>query len=152
MIMIGRLLGLSTLCGILYRLGGKEGFDTKFRDIGCSLVACITITSFGITNNVWSWIGLILSFGLMWGALTTYRYFLPKPNDYEWWHYALHGFMISIALISFIFAYGHWVGFWIRCILNSILIGLWSHFVSQDDLEEFGRGFIFNITLVLFFF
>src|SRR3990167_3326967 len=94
------------------------------------------------------WWAYLLTFGLPWGALSTYRYFLPKPKDYQWWHYSLHGFMVSLAAIPYAYVSGHWMGLWIRCVICAILVGAWSHFIGWDDLEEGGRGTILTGTAV----
>jgi hypothetical protein len=44
---------------------------------------------------------------------------------------------------------GSWLGFGVRCIVCSTLVGLWSHLISIDWLEEFGRGFILVGSLIL---
>ncbi len=142
-------LGLSIVGAILGRLGGKKGFNTKFRDIGLPCVFGLYLWHLGVFKGIFSLIWLIPSLILMTLALTTYRYFLPKPKDYSWWHYSLHGFMVSSAVFPLMFSSGHWLGFGMRCIVNSILVGLWSHFISQDDLEEGGRYFIIIATIPL---
>lgn len=141
---------LSILGGVLYRLGGKgKPFDTKFRDIGTALCVVAIILVKGMEQNLWNIFALTFSFIAMFGALTTYRYFLPKPENYKFLHYALHGFIVSFAMIFFAWSSGLWEGFWLRCIINTILIGYWSEYISWDDLEEWGRGFIFCITVWL---
>lgn len=139
---------LSFLGGIAYRLGGKEGWNTKFRDIGVSFISCLLLVLLGGVHTFKEWLSLIPSFGLMFAALTTYRYFLPKPKDcnYKWYHYSLHGFFVSLSSIPYVWVRGNWIWFSISCIICAFGVGLWSHLIGWDELEESGRGFIIVVT------
>lgn len=139
----------SAISAVCYRLGGAEGFNTKIRDLGVPTVCTGLIILLGIPDGLWSYLALIPSFGIMFGTLTTYRYFLPKPTDYTWVHYALHGFMVALALFPFAWATGLWLGFIIRVLTCAIGVGAWSHFTKWDILEEGGRGFIICATIPL---
>lgn len=141
---------ISTISGILGRLGGKEGWNTLYRDIGVSVCICAILGLLGRNLGLFDWLSLILTFGLQWACLTTYRYFLKKPKDYQWWHYALHGFMVSFAAIVFIWTTKHWFWFGARCIVSAVGCGAW-YFIGKwnDDLHEFGRYFIITITAPL---
>ena len=142
------ILALSILSGYFYRRGGTDK-GTLWRDMGSSLCMSVSLlVLFGIHGWKES-ITIWLSFGLMWAALTTYRYFLPKPKNYTGWHYALHGFMVSLAIFPWAIVSGHLLGMGIRCAACAIFVGLWSHFIGWDELEEWGRGFIFNLTILL---
>lgn len=136
------------MAGILGRIGGTSA-GTKWRDIGVSACFCLLLALLGIVNGLKQWLSLLPTFGLVWASLTTYRYFLPKPKDYKWYHYALHGFMVSFAAIFFAWVSGHWFGFGTRCVINAIGVGLISHFVSWDDAEEFSRYFLITLTTPL---
>ena len=57
----------AVLSAILYRLGGMNGMNTKFRDFGCPAVF---IGVMCLSGN-WSWF-VLLSGALMFGALCTY--------------------------------------------------------------------------------
>ena len=138
-------LGLSFLAAIFGRLGGTSA-GTKWRDIGVSACICAILALAGGKLGLWGYLSLIPTFFLQWAALTTYRYFLPKPKDYTWPYYALHGFMVSFAAIFFAWATGCWLGFGARCVINAVLVGLWSHFISKDWLEESGRYFFITAT------
>jgi len=154
---IGILAIFAAIGATLYRLGGKEGYNTKFRDIGVSLIVCLTLIALGVVKGLWQWLSLIPSFGLMFAALTTYRYGLPKPKDYNFLYYSLHGFFIALALIFYAWASGRWIGFGIRCVTCAVLIGLWSILIDWlskklpwkhwDEINEGGRGFILIATL-----
>ncbi len=139
------------LGGLLYRLGGKEGFNTKVRDFGVPFITGIVIWRLGLLVNPLAVLALIPSLGIMSAALTTYRYFLPKPKDYSWYHYSLHGFMCSLALFPLMFFTGSWLGFWLRVITCTVGLGVW-YFVAvkNDDLHEFGRGAILITSLLWF--
>jgi hypothetical protein len=125
---------------VLYRLGGKAGWNTKFRDIGVSACFCALLWLQGGISGLWQTLSLVPTFGLLFAALTTYRYFLPKPKDYKWYHYALHGFFTAFSAVFYAWASGCWLGFWIRCGLNAVLVAVVSHFISKDWLEEGLRG------------
>lgn len=144
------ILVLAIIGGVLYRLGGTSA-GSKWRDAGVSLVSVGYLAVRLPLIDGWAVGALIASFGLMWMALSTYRYFLPKPVDYKWWHYALHGFMVALAVLPVALVTKHLLFFAIRCIICSMLVGGWSHLISEDNLEEFGRGFIIVSTLPILF-
>jgi hypothetical protein len=154
--LIFRLLAAG-ISSCLYRLGGKAGFNTKYRDIGVSAVIVALMALSGQIKGIPAWFSLIPCFGLMWGALSTYHYFLPKPKDYQWWHYAMHGFFVSLALFPLMFFTGKWGWFIARVLICTIGLGLWSFLIKQisrrfswkhwDEINEGGRGFILCITV-----
>lgn len=148
--MIITIIIITLIAGVLYRLGGKEGFNTLFRDIGVPLCFTAILGLLGAFSSLIPALCLIPSFGLLWGSLTTYKYFLPKPVDYSWWHYSLHGFFCALSAFPYVWATGKWVGFILRVIACSALMGGW-YFMSKwnDDLHEFGRGVIIAGTVPL---
>ncbi len=146
--MIFWVSGLSCLSAILYRMGGTS-LGTKWRDIGCSGVIVAEIALFGQIKGIVAFISLLPCFFLMWGALSTYRYFLPKPKDYGFIHYFLHGLFVAMAMFPLMFFTGHWLGFGVRCLVCAVGIGIWSVKTKWATLEELGRGFIIAITLPL---
>jgi hypothetical protein len=135
----------AAISGILYRMGGAAGYDTKWRDCGVSFVFCLQPVLLGMVHGLLQWVSLLPTFGLMWGALTTYHYFLPKPLYYRWWHYAMHGFFVSLAAILYAYASGHWVLFGIRVVFCTVAIGLWSLLRLKDVPNEVGRGVIIGL-------
>lgn len=149
---IVELLGFSLLSCILYRLGGSEGFNTKVRDCGVPTLFALYLGRLGAFTGILGWVCLPLMLLAMFGALTTYHYFLPKPKDYTWWHYSLHGFMIGLSAIFYAMATGHYFWFSLRTIFLSLFMGAW-YFVAvrKDWLNEGGRGFIivFSSPLLL---
>lgn len=134
--------------GVLYRLGGSSA-GTLWRDIGVSAVSCLLLAILGVVQGFWQWLSLIPMFGLMWGALSTYRYFLKKPENYKWYHYTMHGFFVAFAALPYAWASGHWFWFVIRCIICAAGVGAWSHFIKHDITEEVGRGVIITATTAL---
>jgi len=135
-------LSLSIIGAILGRLGGKKGFNTKFRDIGTSLCICLILGLCSAKLPLKQWLWLIPTFGLQWAALTSYKYFLPKPKDYFWWHYSLHGFMAALAAITFAWTSGHWFWFWVRVVICAGWCSLvYPLHKLSDDLHEGLRYF-----------
>ncbi len=101
----------------------------------------------------WHW-SLILCFGALWGALTTYNkwvgYFFNRPDKTTvyWESWLVTGLLYGLSILPFIVITGdHYIGFSIRCIILSILTCLWSELIGLAWLEEFGRGFIIIATL-----
>ena len=90
------LLG-SILSATLGRMGGAEGYNTLYRDIGCSLISVLLfILWFGFKPNYWYL--YIISFGLHWGAFSTY-YDKLFGFDNLWFS----GFMTGLALLPLLF-------------------------------------------------
>ena len=140
---------LIILFGILYRMGGAEGYDTKYRDIGCSL--CILLIAFllGIRSAWWTW---PIAFGLHWGALSTYHKWLNKffghdKEDVHWYGWFFHGLVLGLAIMPI----AHFV--WGIVLLRSLIMGLftmaWSEYNKQVVWEEVGRGVIAAATLLI---
>ncbi len=131
----------SVVSAVLYRLGGASGFNTKYRDIGCSLLSVLLI---GYLVS-WHWT-LILVFGLTWGALSTYWKQGPRAN---WYHWLFTGIGYSLALIPFCLAEGHWLGFGIRTAALGLLTMAWSEINGNAVWEEAGRGALITLTIPL---
>jgi len=143
-LLVGAILG-----GVLNRMGGTS-LGTKWRDLGVSALSCLVLVLTGVVHTPIQYLSLLPCALLMYGALTTYRYFLPKPKDYKFYHYSLHGFMVSFAIFPLMFFTGSWLWFGVRCITCATLVGLVSHLIDKDWLEEFLRGFILVASLGLF--
>jgi hypothetical protein len=114
------------LCAILGRMGGASGFNTKFRDMGVPFVACLYAFLLGC-HSWW----LILSFGLMFGALTTYWDFLFGYDQFYF-----HGLVIGVATAPIALVTGHWLHFLGVVVLSSLWMGFWSKVIKWDVLEE----------------
>lgn len=152
------ILLLALVSALFYRLGGWGGpgrdlfptlprwfFNTKARDIGCPLVALGALFVMGVANVVPWWINLI-SFGLMFGALTTYWDSVPWNKGKD--NFYMHGAGIACAYLPYIVGMGP-SGPLIRVAVLTVGIGLWSHLIGKDWLEEGGRGFLIIATLPL---
>ena len=146
MVKIAIWLLTTVLCGVFYRLGGVgKPFNTRYRDIGCSLITLILWwVLVGFQISLW-WVYLIV-FGLIWGALSTYWDWLFGYDNF-WFS----GFMIGLAMFPLMWGDVSWYAILIRSIVLSISIGLWSKFIDKDWLEEFGRGALITLTLPLLF-
>jgi hypothetical protein len=140
--MIWQILTILVACAAsawLYRLGGAGApYNTRYRDVGCPLVLIGAVMClFGLkTAYIW---GYLITFGLSWGALSTYWQFLFKGKD----NFYAHGLGCGLAGIPLI-----WCGVPLWIILVRIAIctagmGLWSAWVSKDTWEERGRGALF---------
>ena len=134
---------LSILSGVLYRLGGYgPPFNTKVRDFG--VPSCMA-AYFAITGH-WHWV-LILCFGLVFGAQTTY--FKRKGWDVYWFNWLYCGLAFSFALLPYVWATGHWAGFaWRTLVVTGFTVAI-SELSGKDWIEEGGRGFVQIITLPL---
>ena len=124
--------------GIAYRLGGTSK-GTKWRDLGCPLVLIGLLLLNGyIKLTVVNLIALFLTFGLSFGALTTYYDWLFGYDNY----YA-HGLGCGLAGIPLIWA---GVPLWLiltRTMVCTVGMGLWSKYTKNDVVEEIGRGVFF---------
>ena len=128
------------LSGILYRMGGAKGFNTKFRDWGCpaTLIGLLLLTN-NHPINTFGWVMLGLFFVLSWGALSTYwDEFFGYDN-----HFA-HGFGCGLAGLLLVVFVPWWL-LLIRLVICTVGMGLWSKWISHDVAEEFGRGVLFII-------
>jgi len=141
----------SIISGILYRLGGiGKPFNTKVRDFGVPSVSVGLLIyysiNYGIELNSWMILALVGTFLAMFGSMTTYC--TPEgQEDVMWWNWAMTGLLYGVSGVFFAIATGNWIGFGIRTILLGVTIALWSEWISWDDLEEFGRGVLFTVTL-----
>lgn len=134
----------SCICGIIYRLGGiGKPFSTKYRDLGCSFITLIFLWILvGFKLSLW-WVYLLF-FLLTFGALTTYYDWLFKKDNFYF-----HGLGIGLASLPLIWCGIFWLNILVRCIALSILMGLWSDKITNDTLEEGGRGFLIIATMPL---
>lgn len=90
--MIMWIIGLCVLSAILGRMGGAKGFNTKYRDVGCSLIKVVILCLLlGFQWKAW-WIYLLI-FGLHWAAYSTYWDWLFGYDNF-WFS----GFMVGCAL------------------------------------------------------
>ncbi len=137
---------LAIISGVLYRLGGiGKPFNTRFRDIGCSLIILVTCLILGLFRGFTaSLVAYLLTFGLLWGAYASYW---KSGEDMKFRHWCFHGLGLAFALLPIAYITGHWIGFIMRLFILPLLIAVWSEGIGEVNLEEFGRGFLFCATL-----
>ncbi len=131
------VLGIAcVLSGILYRMGGSDKYDTKWRDAGCPLVFLAAVWLLdGISFSYW-WTYLLF-FGASWGMLTTYW---DKLFGYD--NYYVHGLGCGLAGLFLIPVIPWWI-LVARIVICSVGMGLWSNSTTYDVKEEVGRGVLF---------
>ena len=147
------LIILSCISAILYRIGGasKEDREKEFpwlpfkpwksRDVWSN--ACVIGGLYIVGINA-PWWAVFLSFGLMWGALSTYWQNLFGGVDN---HYA-HGAGIGIAMAPVMF-FDEPLALGIRIVILGLAMGIYSRIVGNATWEELGRGFVMPLTLAL---
>ena len=115
---------LSVLSGILGRIGGAQGYDSKFRDVGCSLITlfalCVLV---GFNFALW-WVYLII-FGLHWLTFSTYFSWL-FGKDNLW----VSGFAVGLAILPLL----DWTLF-IRAILLAIIWGCLNKYLPSAGVR-----------------
>lgn len=133
---------LAALNGFFYRMGGSGNFPRYFRGLGMVITLIGSMALLGLFH--WS---LLICAGALYGLSTTY--FKKKGSDAYYWNWLLVGFAFSISILPFCIFNGHWLGFSIRTVVCTALVTLWSQFIGNAVIEEFGRGFICIATLPL---
>jgi hypothetical protein len=141
---------LGVIAGILYRMGGSDNFNTKWRDLGVPVCMVLAMASMG--NLHWS---LILCFGALFGALTTYNkwvgYFFDRPDrevHLESW--VMTGFLYGLAMLPYAYFTNNWEPFLIRTVITTFLVALISELSGNVYIEEGGRGFVTVASLIAF--
>lgn len=139
------------ISAVFYRLGGKSGYDTKFRDLGVPTV----IAGFMIfVTGGYPWWAHLLSFGLLFASLTTYHTWLnnlfgdPKYNKY-WYNWLVTGACYSLSTLPYVVVSGHWWAYLYRTITLAVLTMIWCEFWVEDKVEEMGRGALLASTLII---
>jgi len=136
----------SFIGGVLYRLGGiGKPWNTKYRDFGVPIVALGLLALLGGTAPWWIW---LLTFLCMFGVMTTY-FEINKNNDTDWYEWLIVGFMFGLSALPYAWYNSAWIGLNIRTTILVTFVMFWSEIIKKDWLEEFGRGFLFIITLPL---
>lgn len=152
------LIIATAIGGILYRMGGAAGYNTKFRDFGIPTVAVLVFL-------VWSWgnyhlalLSLIVTWGATFGVQTTY--WKKKGVDAKWFNWLFTGIGYSICWIPTVIAqsiwpssgiHAHWLGFCIRSLVCTGLTVLVSQLIGNAVWEENARGWVEIITVPLLF-
>jgi len=154
MVTIIYILILSFLSAQLFRLGGsaKNGSwldfakNTRTRDAGCPLTFLVAFWGvFGLKMGDW-WVYL-LTFGLSWGAMSTYFSFLINPPDdvtmIEWF---FTGLFYGLSALPLIWADVHWYAIIGRAIVLGLAI-MWLRIrTGKDFKEEKGSGFLYILS------
>lgn len=136
---------LSKLAGNLYRKGGiGNPYNTRYRDIGCSVIMYLTMLCWTGLNH---YLSLIFCFGLMWGSLSTY--WKKKNTDAQWYNWLFTGLGYSFSMLPLTYVSQKYIGFCLRTVILTIFVTLWSQLIGDVELEEKGRGIANNITLPL---
>jgi hypothetical protein len=143
-------LVISILSGILGRLGGAQGYDTLYRDIGCSILSLTTFWIwFGFRVDYW-WIYLLV-FAIQWATFSTY--YEPIFHYHNFW---FGGLIAGIALLPLLFVYNILPFYLIRTLSLVILWGCLNKFLPNPVFcwdraigEEFLRYFSVTITYLL---
>ncbi len=136
-------LFLVVASAVLYRMGGADGYNTKWRDFGCPLVAVASALIIGLGH--WS---LVLSFGALFGAMTTY--WKRKGEDAEWYNWLMTGFMYAMAFLPTVWFLSRFEAFVPFTAFLSIATMIWSEAMDDVVWEECGRGAILIIAQVAF--
>jgi hypothetical protein len=139
---------LSILSGILGRMGGAAGYNTKWRDF--CVPACLTIALLVLGVNC-PWWALLIAFGAVFGACTTYWDTLFK-FDNLWFS----GFVCGIASFPITIFTGHLMMFLIRAVLLALIWGSLNKWLpnrillwNRDLVEEFLRYMAITLTCFL---
>ena len=150
MLAIAFLILMSIIGGVLYRMGGASGFNTKFRDFGIPGVGILVLLVLGNRCHVngWSILNYVLTWGFMFAAQTTY--FKKKGKDAKWWNWFLVGLANGLALIPYAWQTGLWMDALLRTVILAIAITIWSEVCGDAVWEEVGRGVLIILTLGLF--
>lgn len=151
---------LSFFSGYLYRLGGlsyknaqekelyrwlpKWAVNTKARDIGVALVACLTM---GALGDFPFWVHVV-HFVFLFATLTTYWEHWGSEGV-EWYEWLLTGFFYCVPAIVYSLYLHSPIGFLLRISVVSVFICLWSELISNADWEEWGRGISITLSLIM---
>lgn len=128
---------------ILYRMGGADGYNTKFRDFGCPAAAVASALIIGLRH--WS---LVISFGCLFGTMTTY--WKRKGEDAQWYNWLMTGFMYAMAFFPTVWFLSRFEAFFYFTAFLSIATMIWSEIMDDVVWEECGRGAILIIAQVAF--
>jgi hypothetical protein len=142
--MIWLLIPIALASGVLGRMGGAKGYDTKYRDVGCSLLVILAIgVLWGWQASFW-WV-YVLIFGLHWLTFSTYWDWLWKYDNF-----AFSGWMVGLAISPILFIdISLWWVVAIRVIGLAVIWWALNKFLPQrvwlwgrDVVEEFSRYFV----------
>lgn len=145
------VLLLSILSGVLYRMGGVgKPYNTKWRDIGCTLCAILCIM---VTQKLVYTVACLQAFAvfavLNYATLTTY--YKKKGSDAKAWNWALVGLGFGLAALPLAWVCNSWIGFTLRTLFLVFTVTLWSEANDNVVWEEFGRGFLLVTSIPILF-
>ena len=151
MIELIMLVAFSFVAGVLYRLGGVgKPFNTKYRDFGVPIIYMLYLLYSGIPFNVY----LIASAILLFASLTTYwkcisRWIGKDIENVYWWNWLATGFFYGLTLLPMCFMEVSFSAIILRAVVLGVLTMIWSEKISDVEWEEFGRGFLIIVTLII---
>ena len=149
---------LSVMAGIFDRAGGSGNYSRLWRILGVPICQVASLALFWHPNTILGWSMLVLTLGLLMGAISTYRLFFPKPKDgnYGGFTFGFYGFAQGLAMGLLIMAGLHWYLILGRAILLGILLGVWFNNFNikiglwqSDIVQEFFRGLVICLTVPL---
>jgi hypothetical protein len=138
------LLLLAVVSGVLGRMGGSTGYNTKWRDLGCSLVALMALWLF-IGFNLEHWKIYAVVFVLQWAAFSTYW---DRVFGYD--NLGFSGLAVGMAALPVVYIEPRLLLFLLtRAILLAVIWWALNRFLpkrvlvwNRDVAEEFTRYFI----------
>ena len=140
------LIGLSLLAGFLYRAGGADWGNTKWRDLG---VPIVMIYAMSLLRG-WDW-SLIPCAFLLFGSLTTYNKWASRSKtDVLAPSWAVTGAFYGLSMLPYAFFTGHWWMMGARTVILALFVCGWSEAIDDVKWEDGGRGFSIIATLPLF--
>ncbi len=153
----GIVICLSILSMLAYRAGGmgvepetnpkwipKWMRHSWVRDWLCPLFVLGCFYIFASPLSSLGWAGLLISYGLLGGALTTY---FDKWFGFD--NFWFSGFMCGLAAIPLMLC---GISLWLiltRAMVLAICWGAWCAIFGKDTTEEYGRGGFLVATLPL---
>lgn len=152
------LIVSTILGGILYRMGGAAGYNTKFRDFGIPTVAVVVFLIFCWPKFDLTFLSLILTWGAIFAVQTTY--WKKKGTDAKWYNWLFVGLGFSICWLPTVIAqsiwpsnglHAHWLGFGIRSVICTALTVIVSELIGNAVWEENARGWVEIVTVPLIF-
>ena len=143
----------SIASGILYRMGGSDKFNAKWRDLGtpaCGYLLLSYIMGINLICSVSFWLSYLLAFA----SMTTYwkclnKHFKKPDTDCYWFNWLAHGLFAGISAFPLYTLGISLYALFIRTVVLSIGTMAWSEYQGNAVQEEFGRGFLFTATIPL---
>jgi hypothetical protein len=139
------VIGMSLLAGILGRLGGAHGYNTKFRDLGLPACWVASLLVLGIDCPWWAFLA---ASGLLFGSCTTY---LDSIFGYD--NLWASGALVALAAFPVTLFTGHWWLFAARAVILAVIWGSLNRWLPEhilfwhrDTVEEFCRYAVVILT------